>query len=126
MNPFAKRPKYGNRKVEYDGHKFDSRLERDTYIELRLQERAGIITELEVHPRHDFIEIDFLTGKPKLITYLTLDFKYRVVSSGELEFIDTKTWSTRTEAYMLRKRWFECRTGYRVIEVYSNKEKGKR
>ena len=35
------RLKYGNRKVELDGEKFDSIAERDQWASLRLMERAG-------------------------------------------------------------------------------------
>ena len=40
--------KYGNRRVFYDGHWFDSKLERDRYIQLRLLERAGEIKGLRL------------------------------------------------------------------------------
>lgn len=38
--------KYGNRKVEYDGLTFDSKAERDRYIELAMLERVGAIQDL--------------------------------------------------------------------------------
>ena len=40
------RSKYGNRKVELDGEKFDSVAERDRWVSLRLMERAGAIQSL--------------------------------------------------------------------------------
>ncbi len=40
------RSKYGNRKVEMDGEKFDSIAERDRWVSLRLMERAGAIQSL--------------------------------------------------------------------------------
>lgn len=40
------RSKYGNRKVELDGEKFDSIAERDRWVSLRLMERAGEIQSL--------------------------------------------------------------------------------
>ena len=40
------RSKYGNRKVELDGEKFDSVAERDRWTSLRLMERAGEIQSL--------------------------------------------------------------------------------
>ena len=46
----TRRSKYGNVKVEADGYKFDSKLERDRYEELKLLQKAGEIWQLEVHP----------------------------------------------------------------------------
>lgn len=40
------RLKYGNRKVELDGEKFDSVAERDRWVSLRLMERAGEIQSI--------------------------------------------------------------------------------
>ena len=40
------RSKYGNRKVELDGEKFDSIAERDRWVSLRLMERVGEIQSL--------------------------------------------------------------------------------
>lgn len=40
------RLKYGNRKVELDGEKFDSVAERDRWVSLRLMERVGEIQSL--------------------------------------------------------------------------------
>jgi len=44
-------PKYRNQKVVYDGIGFDSKREKDRYVELRLLQKAGEITYLVVHPR---------------------------------------------------------------------------
>lgn len=40
--------KFGNRKVEIDGHVFDSRKEAKRFAELRLMERAGEISNLQI------------------------------------------------------------------------------
>lgn len=44
------RNKYRNRKVEFDGIRFDSEHERDCYAELKLMERAGEISDLKTQP----------------------------------------------------------------------------
>jgi len=46
-----KSPKYSNRKVEFDGHKFDSKRECERYKELKALEKNGKITELELQPK---------------------------------------------------------------------------
>lgn len=123
--PATKRPKYGNHKVVYDGHKFDSKLERDTYVELRLQEAAGIIADLEVHPRYVFFDTD-TAGTSREVCRYTPDFRYRVVRTGAIEVVDCKTFSTRTQSYGIKKRWMRIRFGIRIVEVYSYSErKGK-
>lgn len=40
--------KYGNKKVIYDGIKFDSKKEARRYSELKLMEKAGVIDHLEL------------------------------------------------------------------------------
>lgn len=49
--PVKKSAKYRNKKVEYDGHKFDSYRECERYKELTALERNGKITELELQPK---------------------------------------------------------------------------
>lgn len=50
-DPTPKRPKYRAVRVEIDGHKFDSKMEARRYLELKLMERAGKISDVVVHPR---------------------------------------------------------------------------
>lgn len=45
--------KYNARKTTVDGHKFDSRAEAVRYGELSLLQRAGVISDLAVHPRYE-------------------------------------------------------------------------
>lgn len=40
--------KFGSRKTEIDGHVFDSRKEAKRYAELRLMEKAGEISNLQI------------------------------------------------------------------------------
>ncbi|WP_083290737.1 DUF1064 domain-containing protein [Oligella sp. HMSC09E12] len=43
-----KRRKYGNKKVKYDGHTFDSQAEYRRYLDLKLLEKAGKISDLQL------------------------------------------------------------------------------
>ena len=45
--------KYGNRKVTIDGITFDSKREMKRYCELKLLEKAGEISGLELQPEFD-------------------------------------------------------------------------
>lgn len=52
------RSKYGNRKVELDGEKFDSVAERDRWVSLRLMERAGEVQSLRRQVRFHLSGVD--------------------------------------------------------------------
>lgn len=52
------RSKYGNRKVELDGEKFDSIAERDRWVSLRLMERAGEVQSLRRQARFHLFGAD--------------------------------------------------------------------
>ena len=52
------RSKYGNRKVELDGEKFDSIAERDRWVALRLMERAREIQSLRRQVRFHLLGHD--------------------------------------------------------------------
>lgn len=51
--------KYGNKKVEYDGHKFDSMRERDRYIFLKEKEKEGVIADLELQPEFELVPAQY-------------------------------------------------------------------
>ena len=48
--------KYGNKKVEYNGIKFDSLLERNRYIFLKDQEDKGVIQRLALQPSYRLMD----------------------------------------------------------------------
>lgn len=62
--------KLNARKVEYDGHKFDSAKEKNRYIELVLLMKAGEIYQLRVHPKYP------LNVNGKKIGEYWADFEY--------------------------------------------------
>lgn len=49
------KPKYHNKKIEYDGILFDSIKEKDRYIVLKQAERDGLISELTLQPRWELL-----------------------------------------------------------------------
>lgn len=63
--------KYKNKRVEYDGHKFDSIRECDRYKVLRHLESVGDISDLECQKRFPLV----VNGE-KICTYVA-DFVYR-------------------------------------------------
>lgn len=50
-----KKNKLGNIKVEYDGHKFDSKREAQRYAELKLLQKSGQISELQTQVKFQLI-----------------------------------------------------------------------
>lgn len=47
--------KYRNKKVYYDGHKFDSQKEFNRYLQLKLQLERGLISSLKLQPRYKIV-----------------------------------------------------------------------
>lgn len=110
----AKPAKYRNTKTELDGYLFDSKKEAARWQELRLLERAGIITGLELQPEYELHTVS-PSGEPVVVGKLTLDFRYRQDSVLVVE--DVKSDPTKTQVYRLRKRIFEAEYGLSITEV---------
>ena len=83
--------KYHNKKVTYKGIKFDSKKERDKYIELKQLEKAGIIKELELQPKFLLLDTIHYKGKTYPKTYYKADFKYFDNEKGKYIVEDVKS-----------------------------------
>lgn len=103
--------RYGNaKKVKDDGHTFDSKREHARYLELKLLERAGEITLLEVHPRIRIVIAGVAIklksdGYPngRQLTYVA-DFRYVDRKTGAVVWEDVKMQSGhRPEVYRLKR-----------------------
>ena len=57
--------KYGNKKVIYDGIKFDSIVEKDRYIYLIQQQKKGKIRDLELQKSFLLLDKFVYKGKTK-------------------------------------------------------------
>ena len=53
--------KYGNKKIEVDGIEFDSKKEARRYCELKVMERAGVISGLELQKEFELIPAQYET-----------------------------------------------------------------
>jgi len=119
--PPARGNKYGARPVHVDGVRCASAKEAARFLELRLMEKHGLISDLEpqpVYPLH-IMEI-WRSGLPIRITTIgryTADFRYLSLETGEYVVEDTKSDPTKTEAYRLRKRAAEAIHGITVTEL---------
>ena len=88
---YKKINKYHNKKVTYKEIEFDSKKERDKYIELKQLEKAGIIKELELQPKFLLLDTIHYKGKTYPKTYYKADFKYFDNEKGKYIIEDVKS-----------------------------------
>ena len=86
--------KYNARPTVVDNIRFASKKEAARYCDLRLLERAGEISELELQPKYKIIVFDCL-----ICSYIG-DFRYR--ENGEQVVEDVK--GVKTPAYRLKNK----------------------
>lgn len=113
--PTAKKPvinKFGNRRVEVDGIKFDSALEARHYAKLKLLKRAGEIRDFERQASYD-LEVN---GQ-KIATYRA-DFVV-TMPDGSIQVQDTKGYPT--PEYKLKKKLMRAIYGIEIMEIKNKK-----
>lgn len=111
-NVFSTKPsKYHAQRVDAEDGKFDSKLEFRRWRELKLLERAGVITELKRQVRMPLIP---RSKYGREIAYVA-DFSYR--EDGKLVIEDTKSEATKTPLYRLKKRLIAEKYGIEIKEV---------
>ena len=100
-----KTSKYKNKKVVYDGIKFDSQKEKNHYIGLKMLLKAGIIKDLELQKTFELQPSFKKNGKTyRKITYKA-DFCYFNNKVDKYIVEDVKGF--KTEVYKLKKKIFE-------------------
>lgn len=96
--------KYKNKKTKIDGYTFDSKGEANRYLELKLLQRTGEISNLELQPRYELQPSFEKNGeKYRAITYIA-DFVI-VNNDGTTEVIDVK--GVETQVFKIKKKMFE-------------------
>ena len=98
--------KYNNKKVVFDGIKFDSRKEKNRYVTLKILEKGGYIENLKTQPIFLLQEAFRYNGKyiPK-IEYKG-DFEYYDKRSKITVIEDTKSEVTRKlPVYRIKMKW---------------------
>lgn len=124
--------KYNAQKATIDGITFDSRKEANRYLELKLLERGGVISDLRLQVEFELIPNQYATekrygknGKPlkdkqvlleRKCCYLA-DFVYTDNETKEMVVEDTKSPITRTPEYRIKKKLMLYRYGIRIKEV---------
>lgn len=125
-----RRRKYGNTKITVDGIQFDSKREAARYQELKLLERAGVISLLQRQTKFQLIPDQHAPSnavytkgprkgqrKPgKLLEHecsYIADFCY--IQNGETVVEDAKGY--RTEVYRIKKKLMLERYGIQIKEI---------
>ena len=107
--------KYGNKKVEIDGIKFDSKKEANYYCKLKLLEKGQVIKDLELQKSFE-LQPSFKIGKNtyRKIEYRA-DFCYKTIQDNKLHVVDTKGF--RTKEYLLKKKMLAYKYKIEIEEV---------
>lgn len=104
------RSKFNNRKTwTADGLLMDSAAEATRYEELRLQQQAGVIANLEHHHRYP------LSINGLLIAYYEADFDYDDLERGSHVVEDVK--GVKTDVYQLKKKMLRALYGIEIVEI---------
>lgn len=110
---YTKQNKYHNKKVIYDGIKFDSEKEKNRYIGLKQLERLGVIQNLQRQVKYELQPSFKLNGNTiRSITYIA-DFVY--IQDGVEVIEDVK--GMRTKEYLLKKKLFEYKYQKEIKEI---------
>mgnify|MGYP003467547288 FL=1 len=126
-----KRPKYGNKKVEYQGQLFDSKREMQRYVVLKEAEEKGLISDLRTQVTFELIPaiteeyVEHLKTKDKIktrvlqraVTYKA-DFVY--IKDGEEIIEDVKiSKALIPKEFALKEKIFFWKYGKRIQLVFN-------
>lgn len=107
--------KYRNKHTEVDGLIFDSKKEAERYCELKIMERAGLISDLQRQKRFELQPSFILNGKRyRPITYIC-DFYYW--QNGKWIIEDVKSDITRRDKVYIMKKKLMAYKGMEIQEV---------
>ena len=106
--------KYSNQKVVIDDIKFDSKKEAKRYLELKLLEKAGEISDLRLQKPFELIKKQ---KDERAVTYKA-DFVYYDKVKNRWIVEDVKGY--KTKEYIIKRKLFKVIYGkdYDFIEVY--------
>ena len=100
--------KFFAKKVDYDGHRFDSTKEKNRYIELKDLEAKGIIQGLKIQPEYELQE-KFRDKQGKAIRSITYkaDFSYYDKRTKQNVVEDVKSpYTAKDKVYRLKMKLF--------------------
>lgn len=102
--------KYRNQKIKENGLTFDSKKEYYRYCDLKLLERAGVVSDIQRQVKFELIPKQ--EGE-RAVTYVA-DFVYRD-KQGKTIVEDTK--GVRTKEYIIKRKLMLWRYGIKILEV---------
>lgn len=118
--PETKKHKYNAVPTEIDGVRFDSKAEARRYVELKDKEKLGLIINLELQPKFDFV----INGQKLPRTWYQADFRYVDVQTDEVIVEDVK--GMITPIYTLKKKLMKAVHNIDVQEVTSRSRKNRK
>ena len=101
--------KYKNVKTTVDGITFDSRKEAARYCNLKLLQKAGEISELELQPRYP------LTVNGVIVATYIADFRY--VKKGFINYTVEDVKGVKTPVYRLKKKLMKAIYKIDILET---------
>lgn len=112
--------KYRNKKVTYDGIKFDSMREASRYLELKMLEKSGHISNLELQKSFELIPTIKTDVETLRVTKYVCDFFY--YDNHRQEFIVEDVKGCVTKEYQLKKKMFLTNYDFTLFENGSKKK----
>jgi hypothetical protein len=106
--------KYGNKKVEIDGYKFDGIAESKYFVQLKWLKQAKQIKDFKLQPCFLLLESYKKNGKTIRKTEYVADFEIHNLD-GSIEIVDVK--GVETPIFKLKKKMFEARYDYSLKVV---------
>lgn len=113
--------KFRNIKVEQDGIMFDSQLERDYYLYLKIQAKAKEIKGFTLQPRFELIPKFIKYGKTFRKTEYVGDFEV-FMNNGTVEVLDVKG-AKETDVFKIKRKLLELQN-YEVDFYIVRREHG--
>jgi len=112
---YGKRNKFGNKKTQFRGKKFDSLWEATRYKQLDLLQTAGQIEDLQTQVRFNLIVNDV-----KICAYVADFTYYEVNEAGEKFFIVEDAKGVETAVFKLKNKLMKAIHG---IDIRITKKK---
>lgn len=112
------RNKFFNKKVIVEGIKFDSTKEANTYLNLKEQEKQGIIKDLKLQEEYVLQDKFKLNNKTRREIRYKADFTYITTEDNKLHVVDVKSpYTAKDKVYRMKKKMFEYRYGIELEEI---------
>ena len=102
----AKENKYHNKKTIVDNIEFDSKKESIRYMQLKLLEKSGLISELELQKKFE-LQPAYINNKGKHIRAINYIADFFYYDNQKKQYIVEDTKGYRNEVYLIKKKMFE-------------------